>query len=478
MRAWWPAAGLSLLAFVGLTFTRADADLWGHLRFGLDILRDWRLPVADPYSFTQDVPWVNHEWLSELVMGAAVAAFGYAGIPLLKGLLAGAAALVLWRSLGGVQAGVRTAIAVVAFAGTIHQTSSLRPQLWTFLLLAIECRLLASGERRHLLWLPALFVVWVNAHGGWIVGLGVLGAWGGVKFFLAPDTRRDWVAVAAAVLAATLVNPYGWGLWQFVAGTVRMERSIDEWQPLATLPWTHWVPWLLAAAATIWAGRRQLPHRWSVLAVLAMLAYAAARVQRIESLFVTAAVVLLAPAFRAAWPRPIVHLTYPRPRFEGVVAALAFVALAAASIAGASRTLGCVPILSPWSPDLEARQFLDGAQPGRLVTHFNWGEYAIWHFGPRLRVSMDGRRETVYSEGRLLDHDAVVLGDEQGLDLLRSWRPEYVWLPRASQATRTWLASNGYRIDFEGLRSFIAVRAELPPLERRGADPIRPCFPG
>ena len=30
--------------------TGADADLWGHLRFGLDILAGKGLPTADPYS--------------------------------------------------------------------------------------------------------------------------------------------------------------------------------------------------------------------------------------------------------------------------------------------------------------------------------------------------------------------------------------------------------------------------------------------
>jgi len=34
---------------------------------------------------------------------------------------------------------------------------------------------------------------------------------------------------------------------------------------------------------------------------------------------------------------------------------------------------------------------------GNLATFFDWGEYIIWHLGPSVRVSIDGRRETVYS---------------------------------------------------------------------------------
>ena len=54
-----PAPVLRLLTFVALGVlagpTYADADLWGHVRFGLDILSAGHLPSVDPYSFTSDV---------------------------------------------------------------------------------------------------------------------------------------------------------------------------------------------------------------------------------------------------------------------------------------------------------------------------------------------------------------------------------------------------------------------------------------
>jgi hypothetical protein len=35
---------------------------------------------------------------------------------------------------------------------------------------------------------------------------------------------------------------------------------------------------------------------------------------------------------------------------------------------------------------------------GNLAVHFDWGEYVLWHLGPQIKVSVDGRRETVYSD--------------------------------------------------------------------------------
>ena len=60
-------AGLVLLLFTASVGTPADADLWGHLTFGRDIVASGHAVQVDRYSFTSDVPWVNHEWLAEVV---------------------------------------------------------------------------------------------------------------------------------------------------------------------------------------------------------------------------------------------------------------------------------------------------------------------------------------------------------------------------------------------------------------------------
>jgi hypothetical protein len=91
---------------------------------------------------------------------------------------------------------------------------------------------------------------------------------------------------------------------------------------------------------------------------------------------------------------------------------------------------------------------------------------------------MDGRRETIYSDSRLAEHDAILAGTDAGLRVLDEWRAEYVWLPATSRATADWLRAHGYRVDFETPRSFVAVRDDLPRLPTAQNAPIRTCFPG
>jgi hypothetical protein len=467
---------LAALAFALALVTRADADLWGHLRFGLDLLDTKRLTSIDPYSFTQDKPWTNHEWLSELQMAWAYRAGGVTGLLVLKAALVWVVFAIAWRSLRAAAWSVRIGAMLILVMGTIHMTSSVRPQLWTFASFAGLCLALPSARPAARWWLPALFIIWVNCHGGWIVGLGVLGVWAAAQVWQAPRHWRHWTGVTAASVAATLVNPYGIELWTFIATTVRMVRPIDEWQSLWSTPVLNWLPWAVSVVGIVWMWRRRATDRLPIGAALVMLAYAAARVMRIESLFVTAAVLLLAPTLRARWPRRTGVLSR---RATRALAIGLLVAAVPSSITTGRRALSCVPIVATWAPDLEAMASLKHAGGGRIVTPFNWGQYAIWHLAPRLRVSMDGRRETVYSDARLAEHEGILTGTPEGLAALAEWQVEYAWLPAGNRATAAWLTGHGYRVDVDTGRSLVVVRGDLPRLPAAGAPgTVRTCFPG
>ena len=137
------------LASILLTATRTDPDLWGHVRFGLDWLRTRALPSIDPYSFTQDKPWVNHEWLSEAAMGAAFALAGTAGLVLLKTAVVAGTAFVVWRRLAGASPLVRAAVTTLAVVGALPLTTTVRPQIWSLLGLALLVPILDDRRPRE-----------------------------------------------------------------------------------------------------------------------------------------------------------------------------------------------------------------------------------------------------------------------------------------------------------------------------------------
>jgi len=459
--------------------TVADPDLWGHTRFGLDMLATHTLPRDDPYSFTQDVPWINHEWLSELVMGAAYRAAGSIGLVVLKAALVAAFFAVVVAAYAGASPFVAVPALFLVAWGTAYVTSTLRPQLWTLIGVALICRLLMTAPRPWwLAALPLLFAMWVNLHGGWIVGAGLLVVWTSVQICRRGAPRALIAAAALLSALATLVNPYGWQMWAFLATTVRMSRDIAEWRPLLTLPVLDWMPWLLVViGVTVCAFSKPRPPI-ERLAMTAMLAYAAFRVARTAPLCVVAAVLLMRPSVLAT--RFNVPLTFDPPsRSARRGLAVALLALAVLSGAVITRLARCIPIAGGWSPDLVAGQALiDSKVRGTMVTWFDWGEYALWHLGGTgLRVSMDGRRETIYSDTVLEEHFALYEGTPEGIAYLQRLSPDYVWLPASKTRVRDWLAANGYRLDVNTTQSFVAVRADRPSVVPR-EGPIDACFPG
>ena len=458
--------------------TTADPDLWGHLRFGLDMLETWSLPRVDPYSFTQDIPWTNHEWLSELIMAVAYKAAGSVGLVVLKSALVATFLALVLNAYSGTPLIVRGAALLMVLWGAGSIIATLRPQLWTLVGVALLCRVLMSVPRRSwLVRLPLLFMLWVNLHGGWIVGAGLLVVWTAGQI-LRPQASRPLVAgVAVLSAAATLINPYGWHMWEFLGDTVRLSRDISEWKPLFWFPAWDWLPWLvtmlIVGAATFSKHRPPLER----LAMIAMLAYASLRVVRIAPLCVTAAVLLIRPTVATWLPTHTLAFTpLTRAAARGLAVALLWLAIVSGTFM--TRAATCIPITGHWAPDTSAGRTLAEARlTGKIVTWFDWGQYALWHLSPALRVSMDGRRETIYSADLLSAHFALYEAAPDGLIFFERLDPDYVWLPNTKGRLREWLVSHGYRVDVQTPQSFIAVRHGWPPLRQVPAS-ARACFPG
>jgi hypothetical protein len=273
---------------------------------------------------------------------------------------------------------------------------------------------------------------------------------------------------------ATLINPYGWHLWEFIAQTVRLSRAdITEWQPIWRDGWRSVLQWGVAVAFVLLASWRWHRPRLSTVAVIAMLAFASFRVNRLVPLFIETAVLLLAPYL----PRKeSMDTAAPRARTLVDLCATAAAVLLAAQTSLLPR---CIAIAGKWTPDVAAASALKSAgAKGRLITWFDWGEYALWHLSPELKVSIDGRREALYSMRTLQEQHAIGRGDPAGLAALERMAPEYVWLPQApSRRTADWLRENRYRIDVETERSFVAVRDDLPVVTKSSTQPTG-CFPG
>ena len=231
--------GIPLLAAaVGLIAAQplADPDVWWHLRTGeLIVEQGW--VSRDPWSFASANPWQLHEWLSEVVMYAAYAAGGYAGVvALVFGIVAALVGVLAWscrRVADPVSAYVVALVACVA----IVQGLGARPQLVSWLLLAVVCPYLRSRVRdRRLPWalLPIIWI-WANLHGLWVTAAALFAA---LVLGLAIEegmpgwrTTARFSALGALAVVTAAATPNGPALLLAPLHVREYAKYVTEWVP-------------------------------------------------------------------------------------------------------------------------------------------------------------------------------------------------------------------------------------------------------
>jgi hypothetical protein len=416
-------------------------------------------------------------------MYLAWATFGGAGLVGLKLTVIVATLLLVVSALRDdhLPAVTRDLVVSVLVLGLWARVFVVRPQLFSIVLFASLLCVMRAAERgaHRVFWLlPLIFLIWVNTHGGWIVGMGALLVWTGAVLAGVVDrvSRRMGLTAAAAGVAATLLNPYGYALWTFLGQTVGLDRpNINDWRPLLDSGPQVLVPWLLTAALAVVAlvrGGRRIPVAHGVIAL--GLAVASIRVNRLDVFFTISTEMLLAPDVAEAVVRSPVSRLWTLPTAAG---AALVVVLLAVTVWTQRTQLTCVRLDGPWMPERESGAFIaESHLQGRLLSWFDWGQYAIWHFAPGLRVSMDGRRETVYSAQFVAEHVQLYFEPEKALRLLTRLNPDYAWLPAGLPLVGA-LDRAGWTRVYTGPVSVVFARQQSTALVA-GLPATPACFPG
>ena len=247
-----------------------DPDIWWHLADARILTQTHHFIHADSYSFTvAGQRWVNPEWLSELPYWFGYESWGPVGIYLVTLIVLCANVFFLyWRAFfKGRHAGVALWMTALGFVLMMVNANS-RTILFAYLAMSSELAIVEAAERgkTHLLWLlPPLFCVWINLHGSWIIGLGLLVLYVACGLFsvnigmfhqegFSASERGRWLIVLGACIAALIVNPYGWRLiWNPIDMALNQTLNIanvQEWQPLS-LDWFVGKAALAAIALTV-----------------------------------------------------------------------------------------------------------------------------------------------------------------------------------------------------------------------------------
>jgi hypothetical protein len=411
-----------------------DPDVFWHLRTGQWIVEHETVPTTDPFSsYGQDKTWVAYSWLFEIAVYGLYAWLGLFGIILYRVILVLAIVaalhhLVARREPGFVRATTLVALGFFTLVGLLSERSWLFSIL--FYLLSLDTVLdLRAGRQGRAIWLlPLAYAIWANVHiqfanGLFLLGLAcaaplcdrVLGMGGSPGDSASTAGSRGWwtlVALTAACLVATLVNPYGIGLYQVVVEMPTQSGAFNLVSEVQAMPFRGPEDWLvlgLAGLAAFTLGRRRKLSTFEIL-LLASSAFFSFRAQRDLWLVVFAALAIFVTD--TGQPR-VTADTFAWTRWRILVVAGATVLVLV--VTAWRRDLTEVHLQEEVAANYPARAAAVIEQrgyPGPLYNHYNWGGYLMWRL-PHLPVSIDGR--------------ANLYGDEQLERSALTWKGHRGW---------------------------------------------------
>lgn len=422
----------------GLKTLLGDCDTGWHIRTGQWILAHHTVPTHDIFSYTKpDGAWYAWEWLTDILWATLYGRGGLAAVAIAGILLIAFTFTLLFRLVR------RRSNAVVAIAMTIMAAvaSSVhwlaRPHLFTFVFLVLFYGALDRVQKGkthfhgipYLVILPFATILWTNLHGGFFVGILLIGTYGvgeALKVFFASalddgqkhailQRSRNFLLCAFASLAASFINPYGYKLHQHMIlylsdpyqGQHVMEfLSVSFHHPLAVF---FEGMLLLSALAAFWfASERSFTEPLLLL----MWAHAALLATRNIPLFM---IIAAPPAGTivqmwldrlpglnvAEWVRKAGR------KFNETAAAMtetdqitrwhpvsAFgLALLCALLYAPHPPEKFRPEFDPKSFPVAAVQKMNLKPSDRIFTFDQWGDYLIYRLYPKTKVFMDGRSD-------------------------------------------------------------------------------------
>jgi len=473
-----------------------DAGTGWHIRTGQQILATHAIPRVDSFSSTMaGNPWFAWEWLYDMVVGYLDAAWGLNGpvwftATIIATVFAGLFRLIVQRGTDLFTALVFVLLGVSA--SMIHFLA--RPHVLSWLFTLIVFSILDSNERdclrgsgrnaRSKLWLiPVAMLLWVNLHGGFLLGFVLLAIfwvsalWTWIRLresrieeslqkISAAKRARHLTLLGGASVAASLVNPYGWRLHAHILSYLSnrfLMDHIDEFQS----PNFHgaaqkcFLALVLICIGVLLIRGREL-RASGVLTVL-FAVYAglfASRNIPFSCILLTLVVAPLIPTavvFRHFIRRMQAVDSGLRGHLWPIVAFLVTLVIAAQGGKPGSGQLMDAHF-DPVRMPVGAVDFLSTERSnGTILSPDYWGGYLIYRIYPRNRVVVDDRHD-LYGAAFLQSY-LKMMHVEDGWDaLLRRSDPSFLLLPRNGALANIVAKTAGWRSIYADPVSIVFAR--------------------
>ncbi len=409
-----------LIVFIGSIYTSNDPDLGWHLKNGEYFLKHHQILRDNPYtSLMPNFHWANVSWGTDIITYIAYHFGGFLGLSLLGALIvtltfyffSKAACLSVWDQI--------FLFSLLLFLESPINAVSFRGQQISLLFLGVLFYLISlyPKSKKILYATIPLFLLWVNLHGEFLLGLVMFLGWmlvyilqkllSGIEKNTIFETIKNNLVVNkkeifflllifTMSLLATLINPFGVGIHMdalYHVGSPLL-KNIAEYLPFNPLS----QPWWNQVVVAVFLGigliflyfreklSTQIPALFSIL-LLYILSFSVRR-------YAWPAYYLILPILK---PIP----GFLKPDSKKVTNITSFILLAILLVITVAGKLPfenfqkfnwnayCKDESMLCSP-ASASYLRDHQLTSNLYTLYGWGGYLIWNY-PEIKPVIDGR---------------------------------------------------------------------------------------
>lgn len=446
-----------------------DTDTWWQIKIGQWILEHRALPYNDIYSFSRTgEAWISSSWLSQVLFALVYEPSNWSGAVILTSLAIGATAAIFVYLLEPYLGPVRAFLLVIPLLWMSAGHFLARPHMLALpVMLAFVGGLLAAADRRTApswLLLP-LMALWANFHGGFVLGLVLIGPIG-LDAVVYAD-RKDRFALAArwalfglAAIAASCCTPYGSDTLLGATKILSLGKLlslISEWMPADFGSFSTFEAALLGLMAVGYSSELVLP--WTRILLLLGLTWAAlTHVRNIEVFALLTPLVVAKPVAE--------HLRLTRAVGQQARSSLVITAIAALAIVtagwGITRSYATPDryAFSGANSPSAAVDLLERRHAQRIFSTAGIGGYLITR---NIKTFIDGRAE-LYGEQFVLDYFDAVEGKnvETLLRLLETYRIDATLLNTALPGARIMDHLPGWKRLYADDIAVVHVRDDAP----------------
>ena len=406
-----------------------DPDIWWHLRTGQWILAHGHVPVEDPFSiYGAGKPWIAYSWLFEILVYGLYRYFGLTGLVAFTVTMSLVVALTIHLLLRRARLPfVAEVLLLAVIFASLKPLLSPRPWLFSILFTAIELILIGilrrSWKQLPALLLPILFVLWANLHIQFVYGLAIL-------TFLTfesivnelpgsglPRSHSQALSVTHSVLLlgscllATLVNPYGYGIYLAIFEYVMQSGAFQNISELHPMFFRSLADWLVLSLTLTGAFILGWNRRWNIFYLVLFVTAACFAFRARRDVWFVALVVAAIVSEFATRENCSGYFEFTKERVAAVILSLVVSLYGLSHLRDVSEN-SLAEVVALHFP-VKAVNFIRSSQlPGPLYNSLDWGGYLIWSL-PELPVAVDGRTN--------------LHGDERIASSVATWEGRTAW---------------------------------------------------